>query len=88
MDRSSRDRIREEYPQIGAAHAIVSSATQQVREINQAMDRAERSQSYTDAERVERTNALRERQKAVYQRAVKRLSDLGGKYKEALIESQ
>jgi DNA topoisomerase VI subunit B len=88
MDPESRDRINQEFPSIGAAHAVISSTTQQIREIHQAMDNAERNQGYTGDERVERQNQLRKREKETYQRAVKRLSQLGGKYKDALIEAQ
>ena len=88
MDPEARERIHEEFPSIGAAHSIISSTTQQIREIHQAMDRAERSESYSGEEKVERQNQLREREKAAYQRAVKRLSQLGGQYKQALIEAQ
>ena len=88
MDPNARDRIQEEYPSIVAAHSIISSTTQQIREIHKAMDNAERNQSMDGAEKVERQNKLREREKAAYQRAVKRLSQLGGQYKQALIEAQ
>jgi hypothetical protein len=84
----SRDQIREDYPSIGTAHAMISATNQQIREIRKAMDNVERSQGFSDAEKVERTNFLREREKATYQRAVKRLSSLGGKYKDSLIEAQ
>ena len=84
----SRERISEEYPSIGAAHAIISSTNQQVREIRQNATRVERSESYYDGERVERLNELRKRETAAYQRAVKRLSELGGKYRESLVEAQ
>jgi hypothetical protein len=88
MDHSARDRLREEYPSIGAAHAIISSTQQQIREIHQQMDRMERRPEMDQRVLVERENRLREREKAIYQKAVKRLSNLGGKYKEAIIEAQ
>lgn len=83
-----RDAINEEFPSIGAAHAVISSTTQQIREIHKAMDNTDRNLGMTDSEKVERQNQLRQREKETYQRAVKRLSSLGGQYKQALIEAQ
>ena len=84
---ATRQEILAEYPNLGMAHALVASATQQIREIKHNASLIENSANFSDAEKVERSNFYRKREKEIYQRVVGRLMKSGDAYKNALMAS-
>lgn len=80
-----RDQIREELPGLQRAHAVVASTTQEIRRLRANFAAIENNPTATPDEIVERKNALREREKMLYSRAVKAVMEAGPEFKDALI---
>ena len=85
-DPARKEDLMNRYEGIGAAHAVVSGATQQQREINQRLSQAEAWVASGEMSRDEFTelkNQMKIRSRAIYHRAVKAAIGAGFK-KEAL----
>lgn len=80
-----REQIREELPGLMRAHAIVASATQDIRKMRADFAEFERKPTATEAEIVERKNRLREQETKAYARAVKAVMDAGPEFREAVM---
>ena len=80
-----RDEIRSEVPGLMRAHAVVASTTQEIRELRSRLAKIEKSDNMSEAEKVERLNLTREREKALYNRAVKAVMDAGPEFKQAVM---
>ena len=80
-----RDEIRSEVPGLMRAHAVVASTTQEIRELRSRLAKIEKSDNMSEAEKVERLNLTREREKALYNRAVKAVMDAGPEFKQAVL---
>ena len=83
-----REEIIKELPGLGQAHAIVAGATQEIRKVRKNLTDAENSGRFSDAELVERQNMTREREKMIYQRAVKAVMNAGPEFKNAVMASE
>ena len=82
-----RDQIREEYPGLMRAHAVVTSINQEIRKVNATLLKVENNSGFSDEEKVRRLNETRERQKMLQERAVKAVMDAGPKFREAVMAS-
>ena len=82
-----RDEIRKESPGLMKAHAIVTSITQQIRTERSNLIALENNKDVPDAEKVARLNRMREREKQLYNKAVKAVMEAGPEFKEAVMAS-
>ena len=81
----NRDAILQELPGLPRAHAIVASATQEIRKLNSTLAEFERKPNVSEAELVERKNMARKREKEIYNRAVKSVMEAGPQFREAVM---
>lgn len=82
-----RDEIRKELPGLMRAHAIVASTTQEIRDLRAKLAKIEKNESISEADKVDRLNRTRERETALYNRAVKAVMDAGPEFKNAVMAS-
>jgi hypothetical protein len=80
-----RKEIREEIPGLLRAHAIVSGASQDIRKIRADFAAFELRPGMDPAEVTKRRNALVEREKQIYNRAVKAVIDAGPEFRRAIL---
>lgn len=81
----NRDAILQELPGLPRAHAIVASATQEIRKLNATLAEFERKPNVSEADIVDRKNFVRKREREIYNRAVKSVMDAGPQFKEAVM---
>ena len=80
-----RDDIRKEVPGLMRAHAVVAATTQEIRDVRAKLAKLEKNENISEAEKVDRLNRTRERETALYNRAVKAVMDAGPEFKQAVM---
>jgi len=83
----NRSEIIAETPGLLRAHAIISSTTQQIRQLRSDLTRMENNPGFSDEEKVAKLNRVREREKQLYNRAVKAVMEAGPQFREAVMAS-
>lgn len=82
-----RDEIRQESPGLMRAHAMTASATQQIRKLRSMLTDYENNPNVSSEEKVRRLNMVREKEKQIYNRAVKAVMEAGPEFREAVMAS-
>lgn len=86
-DQGRRQEIRQEYPRLGYAHAVIASTTQELRQVRKQISDLE-TRPMSDEMRVQRKNQLMEREEAIFKRATKRLMQAGDPVREAMMANE
>jgi hypothetical protein len=80
-----RDEIRQEYPGLMRAHAVVAGISQQIRDLNSTLTMVENNERFTDQERVDRLNRTRDRIRVLQNKAVKEIMNAGPQFRDAVM---
>lgn len=83
----NRSEILRETPGLRKAHAIVASATQEIRKLRSDLTEYENRKGISDEDKVAKLNRTREREAQIYARAVKAVMEAGPEFREAVMAS-
>jgi hypothetical protein len=86
-DQGRRQEIRQEYPRIGYAHAVIASTTQELRSVRKQISELE-DRRMPDEVKVDRRNQLMKREEAIFKRATARLMQAGDPVREAMMANE
>lgn len=88
LNKGNRQEILKEYPNLGTARAIITSAKNQINDLRQARAALDTKDDMPDAKKVELYNLSRKKEKEIVQKSVRLIMQTNPQMKQELLASE